>query len=187
VRRSQLRLLILEAHRLTSADEVLIIGSQSVLATWGEEELPEEVTLSAEADMLVRVRNGIRLSDEEADYVSQFLERSGQLSEFDAEHGVHIDSVSANTAVLPQGWEQRLVPFEVRTDDDELVVGMCLDPYDVCASKAIANRPHDRDFIAALIRSGFIDPNKLQSRLELYTGDADINHAFVFVQGFFAN
>jgi hypothetical protein len=87
VRRSDLRLLLLEAHRLTSADEVLVIGSQSVLATWDEDELPVEATRSLEADMLVRVRNGIRLTDQQADEVTQFLELSGMMSEFDESMG----------------------------------------------------------------------------------------------------
>jgi hypothetical protein len=79
------------------------------------------------------------------------------------------------------------VPFPVVTDGGETVTGVCLDPYDACAAKAIANREHNREFIGALIRAGLIDPEALQTRLEMYAGPQPVNHAFVFVQGFLAS
>lgn len=169
---------------MTDAEEVLVIGSQSVLATWDDDELPEEATRSREADMLVRVQRGVRLTDEEAEHVTQFLERSGILSQFDSDHGIYIDSVSPATASLPDGWEERLVRLNAIGPGGRSVVGLCLEPYDACVSKLIANREHDREFTAAMIRAGLIDPSQLQTRLESYTGSVDINHAFVFVQGF---
>jgi len=186
VRRSDLQLLV-EAHRLTEANEILVVGSQSVLATWDETQLPEAATRSAEADMLIRVQNGIRLTAEQADVVTEFLNQSGILSEFDEEHGVHIDPISPNTAELPEGWEDRLVEIKAYAEDGHEVVGVCLDPYDACASKAIAFRDHDREFIAAMISADLIEPTVLQQRLEMYRGEREINHAFVYVQGFFEN
>lgn len=186
MRRSQLEFLLLEASKIVDAEEFLVIGSQSVLATWNDDQLPEEATRSREADMLVRVRNGVRLSDDQADVVSQFLETIGVLSAFDAQHGIYVDSVSPGTASLPRGWEERLVALHVEHDSGDVVTGMCLDPYDACVSKLVANREHDREFVGALIRSGLITASDLQSRLEMYApGGPDINHAFVFVQGFF--
>ncbi|GAA2917517.1 hypothetical protein JOD62_002867 [Microbacterium keratanolyticum] len=184
MRRDELRLLLLEARRLTDADEVLVIGSQSVLATWDDDELPEEVTRSREADMLVRVRNGIRLTDSEADYVSGFLESSGVLSEFDLEHGIHIDSVSPNTATLPEGWEGRLVPISAIGEDGTEVIGLCLDPYDACVSKLVAFREHDREFVGHMIRAALVKPATILDRLMGLAPGVEANHAYVFVQGF---
>lgn len=135
MRRDDLELLLREAHRLTHADEILVIGSQSVRATWSQNELPATATLSLEADMFVRRRGGEMLRESEAERLTRLLEQSGILSDFDVEHGVYIDPVSLNTADLPDGWEDRLVPLPVRTDDGQTVTGVCLDPYDACVEK----------------------------------------------------
>ena len=51
MRRSELAHLIRAACHATGEREVLVMGSQAALATWGEAAVPAQVTLSNEADI----------------------------------------------------------------------------------------------------------------------------------------
>jgi hypothetical protein len=67
------------------------------------------------------------------------------------------------TAVLPQGWRERLVRFESAATSG--VVAWCLEPHDLWISKAAAGRPKDFEFCRALLRSGLVDRGVLGERL----------------------
>jgi hypothetical protein len=61
-----------------------------------------------------------------------------------------------------------LVPFE--TPGTNGVVAWCLDPHDLWISKAVARRPKDLEFCAALLRGGIVDRETLTDRLRLVAG-----------------
>ena len=52
--RAQLAHLLRAASRITGDPNVLAIGSQSILGTFSEEDLPEEAWMSIEADLAFR-------------------------------------------------------------------------------------------------------------------------------------
>ena len=86
VRREHLAHLLRAAARIVDRDELLVVGSQSILGTWDEDELPEAAIVSMEADLAVFDDPGSAL----ADRISGSL---GELSPFDVAFGYHADGV----------------------------------------------------------------------------------------------
>jgi len=146
-------------------DHVVIIGSQSILGTYSELDLPHTATLSQEVDILPP---GATPADTErmADMLTGV---AGELSVFDETHKFHLDGVDETTAMLPQEWQDRLVRVSNASTVDpvngRVYTGWCLEPYDLCASKACAMRDKDKTFIQALVDAGLVDPLVLIERL----------------------
>ncbi len=70
--------------------------------------------------------------------------------------------VSLSTAVLPEGWRERLVPF-VR-DDAEPAEAACLELYDIAAAKLVAGREKDHEYVSALIEADLLQVATLGER-----------------------
>jgi len=75
---------------------------------------------------------------------------------------VYGQGVRVQTAVLPDGWKDRLVPL---ADPTTQAVGWCLQPHDLCASKLIAGREKDLDFVEAVVVHRLIDARLVGERL----------------------
>jgi hypothetical protein len=71
--------------------------------------------------------------------------------------------VDDTTAVLPDGWAERLVPIENANTGG--AVGWCLEVHDLAVSKLVAGRPQDVRFLQALTREGMVDRAVLEARL----------------------
>jgi hypothetical protein len=142
----------------------VVIGSQSILASYPEVALPDELTVSIEADLLPLG------GDDDADKIDGAI---GEGSHFHETFGVYGQGVGVRTAVLPDGWKDRLVPL---VDPSTGAVGWCLDPHDLCASKLIAGREKDLDFVEAAVVHRLIDARLVDERLvgvdDLRTGAA---------------
>ena len=82
------------------------MGSQAILGSFGEDELPVEATMSMEVDVLPITDNNT-MTAELADLIEGV---AGEWSPFEEMHGFSIDGVDLDTAVLPSGWRDRLVP-----------------------------------------------------------------------------
>jgi hypothetical protein len=156
VNREQLEHILRAASAIAREPDVLVIGSQSVLGSFAEGELPQEATSSMEAD--------IAFFDDPAD-----AKAIGELSMFHETFGYYAQGVSVTTAVLPEGWRDRVVEFA--TPGTAPGRGLCLDPHDCVISKLVAGREKDLSFAAALVRERLIYPDLLASRIE--TVDAD--------------
>jgi hypothetical protein len=155
MRRDQLEHLIRAAGRVLEAEEVIVIGSQAILASVPSG-LPPEAVRSIEADILP-----IDDPDEtKADLIDGLL---GEASAFQETHGIYAQGVGQHTARLPEGWEDRLVAL--RNDNTGGITGWCLEPHDVCISKLLAGRSKDTEFCRALIRSRVVEPATLLDRL----------------------
>jgi hypothetical protein len=83
---------------------------------------------------------------------------------FHATFGYYAQGVEAVTAVLPEGWRDRLVRFE--SPATRGVVAWCLEPHDLWISKMVAGRPKDLDFCKALLERGIVAPKELTGHLE---------------------
>jgi hypothetical protein len=70
--------------------------------------------------------------------------------------------VGASTAVLPSGWEDRLVPFDDPGADPSRA--FCLDAHDLVVSKLVAGREKDLEFDQALLQAGLVDAGRLEAR-----------------------
>lgn len=159
MKRSDLAHLIRALSRIVKNEPVLVIGSQSILGTFDEDELPENVTMSMEADVAI-------INDptfEKSDIAEAFL---GELSQFHETFGYYLQSVSIDTATLPTGWQLRAVKFT--HGDFGNGQAMCLDVHDAVLAKLVANRPKDHEFASELIRGRFVFVGILMERaLEL--------------------
>ncbi len=164
MRRDELSHIIRAAARILDDASVVVIGSQSILASYPEVTPPDELTVSIEADLLPLG------GDDDADKIDGAI---GEGSHFHETFGVYGQGVGVRTAVLPDGWKDRLVPL---VDPSTGAVGWCLDPHDLCASKLIAGREKDLDFVEAAVVHRLIDARLVDERLagvdDLRTGAA---------------
>jgi hypothetical protein len=143
------------AGSILGVDAILVIGSQALHGSV-KGELPPEALRSIEVDVAVAGDAGGELAD--------LIDGSiGEGSMFHGTFGYYAQGVVEETAVLPAGWRERLVPFETPATNG--VVALCLDPHDLWISKAIASRPKDVEFCRALLRDGIVDPRTLSERL----------------------
>ncbi len=154
--REQLEHILRAASAIAGDPDVLVIGSQSVLGSFAEDDLPFEATSSMEAD--------IAFFDDPADAKADQVDGAiGELSTFHETFGYYAQGVSVSTAVLPEGWRGRVVTFA--TPDTAPGRGLCLDPHDCVVSKLVAGREKDLSFAGALVRKGLIDPGILADRV----------------------
>jgi hypothetical protein len=108
MRRDQLEHAIRAACQIIGRPEVIVLGSQSILGTFREEELPAQATMSGEIDILP-----IADSNEETAQLADSIEGvAGEFSPFEGLHGFWIDGVDLQTSALPEGWRDRLVKVQ---------------------------------------------------------------------------
>lgn len=137
--------------RQGGSGELVIMGSQSILAAYSPAALDRRLLFSAEVDVMPVADDPAEI-ERLADYLHGAL---GQDSLFQATHGFHVDGISIDTSVLPSGWVRRLIPA---VDPSSGATGWCLDPHDLAVAKMIAGRPKDLDFVRILIEERLIDP-----------------------------
>jgi len=155
MRREQLAHILRAAYDVTDDPGILVIGSQSILASFGDEQLPAEATVSIEAD--------IAFFDDPDEKKSDAIDGSiGELSGFHEAFGIYGQGVSLVTAVLPSGWRDRLVAFPDPSAAPSRAAR--LDPHDLVVSKLVAGREKDLRFGRALIDVRLIDPVILRER-----------------------
>ena len=87
----------------------------------------------------------------------------GELSPFHDTYGYYAQGVGPTTAILPVGWDQRLVP--IRNENTRWATGLCLDPHDLPLAKHVAGRDKDLRFIRDAVAQGWIDRDVLEERL----------------------
>lgn len=158
MRREHLEHLLRAASAIVGERDILVIGSQAVLASIDETRLPPEATTSIEADLALLDDP----SDEKADRIDGAI---GELSQFHETFGYYAQGVTVTTATLPTGWMDRLIVLD--NPRTEPARGLCLERHDCVASKLVAGRWKDRDFAAALIREHLVDADVLLERIEL--------------------
>ncbi|MFV1961245.1 MAG: DUF6036 family nucleotidyltransferase [Acidimicrobiia bacterium] len=157
MKREDLAHIIRAAAAVTDDARILVIGSQAILATFNEAELPPEATASLEADLAF-------ISDENEEKADQVDGAIGEASRFHQSFGYYGQGVGLATATLPAGWEDRLVPFE--WGDTGVAEAVCLDPHDLVIAKLVAGREKDFDFAAALLERGQVEAATLLLRAE---------------------
>jgi hypothetical protein len=165
MRRDQLEHAIRAACQIIGRDEVIVVGSQAILGTFREDELPDRATMSAEVDILP-----IADSNEETVQLADLIEGvAGEFSPFEELHGFRIDGVDLETSALPEGWRDRLVKVQnantAGLGGGLRFTGWCLDKEDLCVAKLCALREKDQNFVAELLGSGLVDSGVIAARL----------------------
>ena len=108
MRRDQLEHAIRTACQIIDRPEVIVVGSQAILGTFREDELPIRATMSVEVGILP-----IADSNEETAQLADRIEGvAGEFSPFEELHGFRIDGVDLETSALPEGWRDRLVKVQ---------------------------------------------------------------------------
>ncbi|MCZ9880215.1 hypothetical protein NFJ07_00275 [Arthrobacter sp. B2a2-09] len=123
--------------------------------------MPIEATMSEEVDVAL-------MEDDDAQSLATAT-GFGEMSQFHETHGFYVQGVGMDTAVLSEGWVDRLV--KVNNANTNGRTGLCLEPHDLCAAKLIAGRIKDRIFVKALLEHGLVDADTIASRLETIRND----------------
>ncbi|GID27009.1 DUF6036 family nucleotidyltransferase [Paractinoplanes brasiliensis] len=157
MRREQLEHVLRAASQIADDPDVVVIGSQSILAAIPEDLLPLEATASMEVD--------VAFFDDSDNQKSDRVDGAiGELSPFHEMYGYYAQGVSVSTATLPPGWRDRLVLVESQSTRPGR--GYALDPHDCVVSKLVAGREKDHAFSNALIETGLIDPTTIAARID---------------------
>jgi hypothetical protein len=140
---------------LTNRYEIVIVGSQSILGACPN--APEVLLRSMEADVFP-----LEYSPELADLIDGSI---GEGSPFQDLYGYYAQGVGPETAILPAGWQERLV--RIQNENTDLKVGYCLEPHDLAASKLAAGREKDFEFVEAMLEHRIAQAATLHERLDL--------------------
>jgi len=147
--------------RIVGEQDIVVIGSQSILGSFTDSQLPDPAIASIEADLAF-------LDDPDNTKADKVDGAIGEDSQFHATFGYYGQRVSVTTAMLPAGWRDRVVVFD--NADTRPGRGLCLDPRDLVVSKLAAGREKSFEFGAALLRAGLIDADVLSARRNLGHG-----------------
>ncbi len=154
MQRQQLEHIIRAAAGITGAKEFVIVGSQAVLGQFPN--APDELLVSIEADVF-----SLR-SPADSDLIDGSI---GEGSPFHQTFGYYAHGVSEETAILPDGWRDRLVP--VQNQNTGGGTGLCLEVHDLAVSKLVAGREKDLDFLSSLIRHRLAQALVIRERLKI--------------------
>jgi Nucleotidyltransferase of unknown function (DUF6036) len=154
VNRAELEHAIRAACDVADETELWVFGSQSILGQ--HPDASEGLRFSMELD--VDPKN----YPERADRIDGAL---GEASQFHETFGFYVHGVSIESAILPDGWQSRAVVVE--NENTQGHRGFCLDASDLAASKLVANRDKDREFVRTLLREHVIDSRRLEERIHM--------------------
>ncbi|MEN8145015.1 MAG: DUF6036 family nucleotidyltransferase [Gemmatimonadota bacterium] len=161
MKRSELEHAIRAACDVADETELWVFGSQAIL---GEHPgAPESLRQSAEVDVAPKNK------PENVDLIDGAL---GELSLFHRTHGFYVHGLSVDAATLPDGWKDRTL--EIDSPGMRPSKGYCLETHDLAASKLVAFREKDRDFVRTLLVEGLASAGRLLERIStLSVADAD--------------
>jgi hypothetical protein len=155
----QLRHILRAAAAVTGESVFVVIGSQAILGS--HPDAPRSLRKSVEGDTYPKNH------PEKAIEVDGAI---GELSPFHQEFGYYAHGVAPETATLPDGWEHRLVDFQV--NDSSGTIGLCLEKHDLTFSKLAAGREKDIEFIRELLKHRLINQGKI---LRLIDSERDLD------------
>lgn len=144
----QLRHILRAAAAVTGEKVFVVIGSQAILGS--HPDAPRSLRKSVEGDTYPK---------NDPDKAIEVDGAIGELSPFHHEFGYYAHGVAPDTATLPDGWEQRLIEFQV--NDSSGTIGLCLEKHDLAFSKLAAGREKDIEFIRELLKHRLVNRGKI--------------------------
>jgi len=150
--RAQLEHAIRAACRVAEDSELWIFGSQAILGQFPD--APEALRESAECDVTPKNR------PEAADKIDGAL---GELSQFHRTYGFYVHGLSLEAATLPDGWMNRT--NKIQNPNTNQYAGHCVEAHDLAASKLVAFRDKDREFVRILLMEDLINADTLVGRI----------------------
>ena len=112
-------------------NNIIVIGSQAILGTYSEDELPPEACLSIEVDIAF-------LDDPDELKAIKVDGAIGEDSRFHETFGIYGQGVGLAVADLPSGWLERCVPVTLQAASPSTAV--CLEAHDIVVAKLSAGR-----------------------------------------------
>jgi hypothetical protein len=161
VKRSDLEHIIRAAGTIADVEDLIVIGSQAVLGAFPD--APPELLVSNEADIFPRGHA------DRSDLIDATI---GEGSPFQNLFGYYAHGVAETTAVLPEGWRDRLVL--ISGENTRFIRGWCLEVHDLAIAKYVAGREKDLDFTQALVRHRMVNRATLEQRLLATTLEAQL-------------
>ena len=134
--RSELEHIIRASGDVAQDDEIVIIGSQSILGQFPN--APNRLLVSMEADVY---------PNHNPDLAEKVDGAIGEGSSFHELHGYYAQGVGPETAELPSGWKDRLVV--VKNDNTNGIAGLCLEVHEMIQEKTILIRIAEADLRCA--------------------------------------
>ena len=150
--REQLEHAIRAECDVSGDNELIIFGSQAILGQFPDAH--DELRRSIEVDLTPKNK------PEAVDKIDGAL---GENSIFHKNHGFYVHGLSLEAAKLPEGWENRVI--QVRDYMNANNIGWCIEAHDLAASKLIAFREKDTEFVRRLLIEQMIFANTLLVRL----------------------
>ena len=131
---------------------IVIVGSQAILGQYPD--APEELLLSVEADVYPKhhPENSILIDG-----------AIGEMSMFHQTNGYYAHGVGEDTAVLPEGWHDRVIA--VCNENTNGYTGECLEAHDLAVSKLAAGREKDMDFVRVLLAHQMVSAETIHERI----------------------
>ena len=151
--KSKLETMLREAGVIARERDFFLFGSQALRAVCSH--YPREFPKTLEADLYPR---------HHPQAWSLLRREMGRGSRFYRKHGVYLDCVDPALATFPDGWMERLIPF--RTPRTGGVTAWCLDPHDLFASKLVAWRQKDQQFLRAMLKHKLAKTGIVLKRIE---------------------
>lgn len=136
-------------------DDDAVLGSQSILGSYDEDDLPPEATASQEADLAF-------LDDPDRHKADQVEAAIGEMPAFYDQNGVYAEGTHVDTATLPEGWRDRLIGWDLQSSHP--ATPHFLEQHDLAVAKLPTGREKDKAFVDALIRTGMLDVAVIRER-----------------------
>lgn len=152
MRRADVAHILRASRSLTNETEFVLVGSQSAHVSIAD--LPEVMRQSGELDIYPLRR------PELAEVIDGAI---GEGSPFHTTFGYYAQGVAPETAKLPRGWHDRAL--RISDPMTEGAIGIAPEIHDICASKLVALREKDFDYVGAAIEATLVEPTTLLTRL----------------------
>ena len=154
---NQLEHILRAAGAITQENRIVVVGSQAILGTVANP--PEALVLSIEADIYP-------LDDpNKSDLIDGTI---GEMSPFHELFGYYAHGVGPLTATLPADWLERSA--RIANDNTRGIEGICPGAADLAVSKLAAGRPKDFDFVALMLKCGFVREHEITSCMKKLAG-----------------
>lgn len=150
--REELEHAIRAACDLAHDTEVVVFGSQAILGQFPD--APATLRQFAEAD--IAPKHAL----DKVDLIDAVL---GEDSQFHQSHGFYVHGVPIQAATLPAGWANRAIKVQNKNTRD--FIGWCIEAHDLAASKLVAFREKDLEFVRVLLNEKMVRPRKVIERI----------------------
>lgn len=150
--RAEVAHIVRAAQAITKEREFVLIGSQA--AHLQLDTMPDIMQASGELDIYP-----LRKPE-----LSELIDGAmGESSPFHETFGYYAHGIGPETAKLPADWQDRAVRVSAPGMDKAFAIAPEI--HDICASKAVAGRDKDREYVAAAITAKIVAPSTLVERI----------------------